>query len=419
MVEEFESEMERRREVVRLIDEEGLGVGEAAARVGRGRRWATKWHARAVVGEPLDDRSRRPNLSPTTTPPDVVDLVLDYRDRLEANPVASIGGLSILAAMERGGVEAIPGERTIERILARAGRTHPQTVSVSKKGPGLPLPQVGTSPGVWQQADWIQDRYLQGGARFNSLTISDVGSHGICAGQHVRRTVLNAVSTLVEQGWRTLSIPRATSVDNAFIKTTHPNNPWTNWTRTCLFFGVEVVVSPPGELGWTNHVEAANHLWQQRTIARQFCEDLEAVRRVSATACDWFNTQRPALDPAVCGTRYPAEHIANHRDQLRWPPDIFIADHLNHKGQLVIPLTEGRITFLRRVDNEFILIAQQRWATPGLSSGSLVVASITTADQTITLQHRGEPFARHPYPINHPIQQPYYQPHPDSIYQHA
>ncbi|NNF56430.1 MAG: hypothetical protein HKN03_18545, partial [Acidimicrobiales bacterium] len=87
-----------------------------------------------------------------------------------------------------------------------------------------------------------------------------------------------------------MSIPQAMSVDNAFARTTHPNNPWTLWTRACLFFGVEVVVSPPGELGWTNHVESDNHLWQSRTISRHFCPDLTAVRDISQQACDWFNT---------------------------------------------------------------------------------------------------------------------------------
>jgi hypothetical protein len=348
----------------------------------------------------------------------MVGLVLEYRDRLKADPVASVGGLSIVAAMERDNIDPIPGLRTIERILTQAGVTR-QSRQPSSGSQRLPLPMVGSAPGVWQQSDWIHDRYLRGGAIFNSLTISDVGSKAICAGQYVRRTVLNAVTLLVEVAWPIMSIPQAMSVDNAFARTTHPNNPWTLWTRTCLFFGVEVVVSPPGELGWTNHVEGDNNLWQSRTINRHFCPDINAVRDISDTACDWFNTKRPILDPNLCGTRYPAEHIANHREALRWPPDTIIADHLDTKGKLHIPLAAGRVTFLRRVDRETVTIARTRWPTPGLPDGALVIASITTSDKTLTLRHRGEDLARLPYPINKPIVEPFHPPQPTSIYHHA
>jgi hypothetical protein len=344
--------------------------------------------------------------------------VLSYRDRLEKNPVASVGGLAILAAMERDDVDLVPSERTIERILNKAGRTR-QPKKRARSSNRLPLPAVGTKPGVWQQADWIQDRYLVGGAIFNSLTITDVGSEAICAGQHPRRTVINAVTTLIEVGWPIMSIPQAMSVDNAFARTTHPNNPWTLWTRTCLFFGVEVVVSPPGELGWTNHVEAGNNLWQARTIDRHFCPDINAVRNISDLACDWFNTQRPILDPRACGTRYPAEHIANHHNTLRWPPQTAISDHLDHKGNLNIPITTGRVTFLRRVEQETVTIAQTHWPTPHLPDGALVIASITTSDHKISLRHRGEPLSEHPYPINKPVVESYYPPHPTSIYHQA
>jgi hypothetical protein len=414
----FESEEGRRREALRLVAEEGMGVQEAAAAVGRTRRWLTKWKQRDDAGESLQGRSTAPRTQPTKTSEEVVDLVLEYRDRLEADPVASIGGLSIVAAMERDDIENAPSVRTVERILTDAGRTR-QPKPPSGRSSRLPLPSVGSTPGVWQQSDWIHDRYLVGGAVFNSLTISDVGSKAICAGQYVHRTVLNAVTLLIEDAWPTMSIPQAMSVDNAFARTTHPNNPWTLWTRACLFFGVEVVVSPPGELGWTNHVESDNHLWQSRTISRHFCPDLTAVRDISQQACDWFNTKRPILDPTVCGTRYPAEHIDNHRPLLRWPPEMVIADHLDAKGKLNIPLSTGRITFLRRVEHETIRIAHTRWPTPNLDDGALIVASITTADRAITLQHHGEELARMPYPINKPVTEPLYQPQPLSIYHHA
>lgn len=418
MVGGFDSEVERRRFALELVSG-GVPIVEAARRVGRSRRWLSKWKQRSESGEGIEDRSRVPRRSPATTGSEIVGLVLSFRDRLENDPVASIGGLSILAAMERDEIDPVPSLRTIERILTRAGRTSPHRKRTRSTVPVLPLPKVGSNPGIWQQADWVQNRYLQGGIVFNSLQVCDVGSHGITAGQYPRRTVLNAVTFLIETAWSTLSIPHAISIDNAFVKTTHPNNPWTLWTRACFFFGVEVIVSPPGELGWTNVVESVNNLWQDRTISRHYCHTIDELAHYSNLACDWFNTQRPILDPAICGTRYPAELIDRHRQHLRWPPPTTITDHLDQTGHLHIPLTQGRITFLRRVEQQTILIARTRWPTPKLTDGTLVTASITTHNATLTIQHQGEPVTTHPYPIRYPITEPYYTPTPNSLLPHA
>ena len=82
----FGSERERREEALRLVMGEGLAIAEAARRVGRSRQWLSKWKQRAVRGEGLNDRSRAPLSSPTALPADLVEQVLEYRDRLDADP---------------------------------------------------------------------------------------------------------------------------------------------------------------------------------------------------------------------------------------------------------------------------------------------------------------------------------------------
>lgn len=416
---EFGSEVERRRRAVELVDQ-GVTKTEAGRRVGRSRWWVDKWVRRFAAGGDagLEDLARVPVRQPTKTPGEVVDTVLAVRERLEKNPVANVGALTILAEMERDGFAPIPSVRTIERILQTAGVTRPVRRR-ERTGNTLPLPAV-TTPGIWQQADWVQDRWLEGGIRFNSLQISDVGSHGIAAGQYLDRTLRNAVTFLVETAWPALSIPQTISIDNAFVKTTHRNNPWTLWTRTCLFFGVEVIVSPPGELGWTNHIEAVNHLWQSKTIWVEHFNSLQALREGSNRAVEWCNTRQPILDPAICGTRYPADYIQANRPQLRWPPTITIADHLDRNGNPQIPLTQGRITFLRHVgDHHTITIAHTQWPTPEtIPTGRLVTATITTADHHLEIRHQGDTIAHYDYPINKPVTTPYYPPAPQSLLHH-
>jgi transposase len=416
-VSEFVSEVERRRLALELAAG-GMTDSEAAATVGRSRQWLHKWRVRQAGDGSIDERSRTPNRQPTKTSEDVTAAVLAVRTQLEQDPVASIGAISILATMERAGFEPLPSERTIERILTTRGRSHPRLSKRTGPKRRLPLPDVAGVPGVWQQSDWIHDRYLRGGIVFNSLQTADVGSAGITAGQYVRRTVRNAVTFLLEQAWPVLSIPQAMSVDNAFVKTSHPNNPWTAWTLMCLFFGVEVIVSPPGGLGWTNHIEAVNNLWQQRTIRRHLFVSLDEVRAGSDQACHWFNHQRPIHDPAIHGTRYPSELIAAHTAKLRWPPTTTITDHLDQQDRLAIPLTTGRVTYLRHVENNTIDITNNRWTVPNLTNGALVAATITTSDKTLTINHQGQTITRHHYPINQPTLDPYYPPALNSLLHH-
>jgi hypothetical protein len=161
--------------------------------------------------------------------------VLGVRAELEADPVASIGAESILATMERRGFEPLPSVASIERTLSQAGVTRPYQRH-QRSGNKLPIPKV-TSPGIWQQADWIQDRWLEGGIRFNSIQAGCVGSGAIASAQYLTRTIRDASAFMLENAWPTLSIPQAISVDNAFVSTTHPHNPFTIFVRLCLFFG--------------------------------------------------------------------------------------------------------------------------------------------------------------------------------------
>jgi transposase len=417
----FGSEVDRRREAIRFVVEDGGGKADAGRRVGRSRQWVNKWLRRyREHGEAgLVDRSRVPKQQPTKTPVSVVAKVLEIRQSLVDDPVASIGALTILSELEREGFTPIPSLRTIDRILNAAGVTR-QWTRHERSGNKLPLPEV-TAPGVWQQADWIQDRWLEGGIKFNSLQIGDVGSHGITAGQYLDRKLLTAVRFLIEYAWPFLSIPYAMGTDNAFTSTTHPNNPFTIWTRICLFFGVEVVIGPPGDFGWTNHVEAVNNEWQRKTIWVQHFDSLDDVRAGSNRAVEWLNTRRAVLDPDLCGTRYPAEYIAANADTLRWLPPINIDDHLDRRHNLNIPLAAGRITFIRHVDEHHTIgVAGNHWpVSETIPVGGLVTATITTADHRLKIRHHGEPAATFDYPIPHTTINPYYPPTEQSLLHHV
>jgi hypothetical protein len=233
----------------------------------------------------------------------------------------------------------------------------------------------------------------------------------VSSDQYYHRTVYNAVCQLIGQAWPTMSIPYATGTDNAFARSSHRDNPWTLWVKTQLMFGVEAIISPPNTLGFTNHVENINGLWQDRTINRWHYDTVDELRADTRLFLDWANNERAILDEAIFGTQYPTQHIANITNQLRWLPDGFdLDDYIGPAGANTLPIARGRITFLRHTDEHHtITIVQSHWRVPeSLPQGALVVAGIDTSTGQLTIRHQGNIVARHRYPMKPATLDPIY-----------
>lgn len=398
-----DGELELRKRAVELAGE-GCSLRAIGQELGRSRDWVRLWVSRfRAEGEAgLVDRSRRPQHSPSRLSETVVNEILEVRDLLEDDRHANVGPKAILAEIEQRGVLAdVPSLASIKRVLSQAARSRPYRKRRRSSTSLLGLPTV-TVPGRWQQADWVQDRLLTGGVRFSSLQIGDVGSHMISSGQHLNRRLLVAVRQLTEQAWPQMSIPQAMGTDNAFSKTSHLNNPWTIWIRVLLAFGVEAIIAPPNSLGFINHIEKVNDLWQARTINRHHYPSLENLADDTTMFLQWANNRRAVLDPAVCGTRYPAVYVTSCTPKLRWVPTGFSIDtYLDRRGTCHLPITRGRVTFLRYIHpGHSIEVTNTRWRVPeALPIGGLVVAAINTAAGHLEIRHQGEVVARYDYPL--------------------
>lgn len=111
------SVVEQRLDAVRLVLA-GATVTEVAARVGVSRQtlhsWLSRYLAKGVAG--LVDRSRRPNACPHRCSGDVEVVVVEMRRK---HP--RWGAKRIRMQLLKAGGEAVPAERTINRILSRHG----------------------------------------------------------------------------------------------------------------------------------------------------------------------------------------------------------------------------------------------------------------------------------------------------------
>lgn len=101
--------------------------------------------------------------------------VLEVRIRLEANPWAQVGAPAIAWELQKLGA-VVPPERTIERILRRAGTTgRPRSGRRASKGIAYPAPAANRAGDV-VQVDLVGPRHLDGGVRFHALNQIDVCS---------------------------------------------------------------------------------------------------------------------------------------------------------------------------------------------------------------------------------------------------
>lgn len=85
------------------------------------RRTGLKWKARYEAQEPLSDRSRRPNTSPTRTPEAVERRILELRAE---NP--GWGAKTLRKVLENQGEQNLPCVKTVNNILRRNGCISPE-----------------------------------------------------------------------------------------------------------------------------------------------------------------------------------------------------------------------------------------------------------------------------------------------------
>lgn len=416
----YETEYERRLEAVERV-RAGETVVAVAGSIGRTEQWLHKWLRRyEAEGERgLRDRSRAPHHTPPATPPDIVAKVLALRTELERSEHEGIGSEAIRYELELQGIEPPPSLSTIERILRRAGRTaRPKRQRGSERH--RPRPTV-TGPAVVQQSDWVGPRYLARRLAFYSLHTVDLGGGGAAAGQFADRRMEHAASFMAEVAWPALGIPRVAQVDNAFaLARPRLANPFNLFVRTCLLFGVEVVVAPPNELGWMNHVESFNALWQARTIRRHRYASVEEVAASSGRFIDYYLHRRPhpALSVARHGSRFPSQVIEAARDRLRFPPRDFTLEAYRHKDDRIrLPIARGRLTFLRRVHEQgWIDAGGVKVPVGGRYAGLCVAATVLTYRQRVRVRLDGKVIAEYPFLRPGQAVAPWFDPAPRGFY---
>ncbi len=260
-----------------------------ARELGRTRQWVAKWAGRY---DPHDaawarGRSRAPKRVRRRTAADVQAQVLEVRGRLEANPWAQVGAPAIAWELEKLGAR-VPPQRTIERILGRAGATgRTRAGRRASKAVAYPAP-IAEGAGEVVQVDLVGPRHLDGGVRFHALNQIDVCSHhaGIeIVPDRADERVVAGLHAL----WRRHGVPGRVQFDNG--------GPFTSPTgvgevvRVCLHQGATPVFIPPREPWRNGTIEHFNDTFDKRFFRQERFSDRQQLAQRAGAFEAFHNSQ--------------------------------------------------------------------------------------------------------------------------------
>jgi hypothetical protein len=352
----------------------------------RSPRWFDKWWATYRQDPQTDcaDRSRAPRTVSNRTPTDVEQAIVAARAVLEAATTLDtkyglIGAPSVQGQLARLHMTPVPSATTIQRIMARHGQTHP--IGAGADAAYYPWPVAWAVNAI--HATDIIARDLYGGEEVDNFHTIDLYSQAVCLTQ--QNTKSSAITcTHLLKTWGKLGLPLMQQFDNeaAFCGGhTHPHVIG-RVVRLCLFCGVEPIFTPVYEAKRNYQIETFHSVWLKAFWSRTEFQDLAHVRQEAPTFVHWYQTvyQPPALagqTPTQVRRGVAIRYLtADLRERLP----------LEH-----LPITAGRIHFMRKVDLagriEFL---NETWPVGEKWIGEYVRATINTAQQTLTLWYQAQ-----------------------------
>jgi putative transposase len=333
--------------------------------LGRTRQWVAKWAARYDPHDPswAQGRSRAPRRVARRTDAEIEAQVLEVRTLLEANPWAQVGAPAIAWELEKLGA-VVPPERTIERILARAGATGRERPG-RRQSKGIPYPApAARRPGDVVQTDLVGPRHLDGGVRFHALNQIDVASHhaGIeIVGDRGDERVLAALHAL----WCRHGVPRRIQFDNGgpFVSPTGIGEV----VRVCLHQGATPVFIPPREPWRNGTIEHFNDTFDKRFFRQERFTGVEHLAERAGAFERFHNAQHRY---SATGGMAPEQTTTANKPQAPRPPE-----------QLPAGWPErGKVEFIRFIRSDHKLrILGRAVAMPDGSAYQYVTATLDLA----------------------------------------
>jgi transposase InsO family protein len=336
--------------------------------------------------------------------------ILALRDELAAHKTrraafAGIGAETIHFELQRRGIRKLPSISTIEKILARAGKT--KRVKARRPPGGPPYPYFpARKMGDLQQTDVVGPRFLRGPrgvTRFYSFQTIDAVGQTVSANQFPDKQTISLCRHLIDS-WRFMGLPQVSQMDNEMSASGGGRYPFSlsQVIRLHLLLGIELLFIPSGEPGRNAAVESFNGLWEKRVLPHP-CPDLRALRRTSRRFLLYYHIRKPSrtLTLAEHGTRFPGVLRNRLWTSLRHLPDGFSLDqYIDARGHLALPIAKGCVSFVRKVDaHGWIEFNGSEYFIRRKLERQYVVATISTHHRRVFIKYEGRLIKSVPFPF--------------------
>ena len=301
------SRMSLRTQFVQAATLPDANISQLASRFGISRPTAYKWLRRALDGEPVAERSRKPLSSPARTQEATERLILEARERFPA-----WGGRKLRAHLSRSSPGSVlPSPSTITAILRRHC-----LLSGPKAGmPGNWQRFERPSPNDLWQMDFKGHFGLTDGTRCHPLTVLDDHSRyavGLvaCADERAE-TVREALTLLFSRH----GLPAGMLMDNGPPWGDEGGQPWTKLTAWLIRLGIAVSHGRPYHPQTQGKDERFHRTLNEELLSRH---TMTSLADCASRFEDWQQTYNRVRPHESVGMMPPSER---YRSSPRSLPD--------------------------------------------------------------------------------------------------
>jgi hypothetical protein len=377
MNEKNPEEIRYRRLAFKLFDKEKSPT-EILAVIPRSRSWLFKWKKRFEEDGwgALDSLSKTPHHSPQAYSAAAVKLVVRLRQRFEKSSVGHRGASAIRKELlRRRLIKPVPTVKTIKRWLQAAGLVSPP--AAPDKEAYYPAPNLKDELVIFA-CDWTE-RYLTGGEKVFVFHTIDHRTHALAQTRRPDKSTESACQHLLD-ACSQLGLADLLQIDNdaAFTGLGRAPRVFGRFVRLALYLGIELLFIPPGEAKRNHVVERVHGTWAESFWNKNHFTSRRDLDRKSPKFFDWYENYAPdalgglTVKQAARGLR--CQKLL--RRQIAQIP-------------AELPLTAGRIHFIRQVDAQGeINILKEQWKVSKSLVGQYVWATIETGKQELSIYHR-------------------------------
>ena len=263
---------------------------------GISRPTGDKWIKRYLTGQPMEDLRRTPHSSPTKTPADTEQLILDAR-----NTYGKIGAAKIHRILQDQGHDCLPSARTVNRILKRNNM-----ISEEASQAATPYQRFEKeNPNEMWQADYKGHFAMKDGNRCHPLNIiDDCSRFNLCCEAQKTETFFEIKPVMIRL-FQEYGLPNVLLCDNGNPWGTQQTPGYTQFEVWLMELGILTIHGRIRHPQTQGKDESFNRSMTKELLKGNEFENIEDAQRQFDRYRQFYNEVRPHY---ALGLDTPASH---------------------------------------------------------------------------------------------------------------